>query len=65
MKTNFESKPMTWDELANAYDASHSSAGRPARTLPMETVFSWAEKQTDRFCLHPVDDTLHRIVAEK
>lgn len=44
-------KPLTWDELANIYDAKNS--GRPARTLRMETIFEWAKKQDDRFV---VDD---------
>ena len=37
------SKALTWDELADAYDKQHS--GRPARTLPMDRVFEWAESQ--------------------
>jgi len=40
--------PLTWEELANIYDAGRPG-GRPARTLPMEAVFDWAAKQTDRF----------------
>ncbi len=33
---------LTWNELAQYYDATHS--GRPARTIPMERVFEWAEQ---------------------
>ena len=40
-------KPLTWGELADLYDKAH--AGRRARTLPMDTVFEWAEKQTREF----------------
>ena len=40
-------KALTWNDLANLYDAKHS--GRPARTLPMDKVFEWTEKQTDKF----------------
>lgn len=40
-------KQLTWDDLADAYDKEHS--GRKARTLPMEYVFEWAGKQTDKF----------------
>ena len=41
-------KKLTWDDLATLYDKAHSGS-RPARTLPMETVFEWAEKKTDQF----------------
>lgn len=40
-------KELTWDELACLYDAVHH--GRPARTLPMDTVFNWAVSQTKQF----------------
>lgn len=39
--------PLTWDDLANLYDQHNS--GRRARTLPMETVWDWAESRTDLF----------------
>ena len=41
-------RAVTWGELADLYDKEHSG-GRPARTLPMDTVFGWAERQPDRF----------------
>jgi len=50
------SKALTWSELANFYDETHSS---PARTLPMDTVFEWAEKQPDKFIVHPEIGTIH------
>jgi hypothetical protein len=42
-------KALSWDDLANEYDKIHS--GRPARTLEMNYVFEWAEKQIDKFYL--------------
>ena len=53
------SKSLTWDELANIYDLKHS--GRPAKTLPMNTIFKWAEKQTEKFYIDPKKGTLHLI----
>ena len=49
MKTN--EPALTWDELAEEYDKVHS--GRKARTLEMDFVFKWAEKQTDKFVVSP------------
>jgi len=48
------------DELANLYDKANIG-GRPARTLPMDTVFDWAEKQTDKFYVHPENGTIHLL----
>ena len=53
-------KPLTWDELADLYDSS--SGGRRARTLPMEQVFEWAERQTDRFRVSQ-DGTIRPVVT--
>jgi CO dehydrogenase/acetyl-CoA synthase delta subunit len=50
---------LTWDELANLYDKANT--GRRARTLPMDTVFEWAEKQVDKFRVDEVDGTIHLI----
>ena len=47
--TSKEDKNLTWDELADDYDACHS--GRPARTLPLDYVFDWAEGQKERYRL--------------
>ena len=38
---------LTWDELADLYDKEHN--GRKARTLSMDNVFLWAERQITRF----------------
>lgn len=40
-------KALTWEELANIYDKEHN--GRKARTLPMDAIFEWAERRTDKF----------------
>lgn len=53
-------KALTWNELANLYDMKHSS-GRPARILPMDRVFSWAERQKDRFHVDSENGTIHKI----
>ena len=45
--TSKEDKDLTWDKLADDYDACHS--GRPARTLLMQYVFAWAEEQTEKY----------------
>ena len=42
-------KALTWKELADLYNKSNN--GRRAQTLPMDNIFSWAEKQTDKFIL--------------
>ena len=51
------SEALSWDELADLYP------GR-ARIRPMEDVFEWAEKQTDRFYVCPDKDTIHLIIEE-
>ncbi len=53
------SKALTWDDLANLYDKANS--GRPARTLPMNEVRDWAIRQKDKFWVHPVETTIHRV----
>jgi len=58
-------KALSWDDLATLYDASHSPSARPARTLRMETVFQWAERQTDVFYVDSENDTIHLIEQEK
>ena len=50
---------LTWDELADIYD--NDNVGRRARTLEMDTVFEWAEKQVDRFILSE-EGTIHLII---
>ena len=44
---NVTGKALTWDELANIYD--EGGTGRKARTLPMDAMIKWAERQTERF----------------
>lgn len=38
---------LTWNDLADDYDKM--KRGRPARTLPLQTVREWAERQTDKY----------------
>ena len=38
-------KPMTFDEIANLYDAR--VGGRRARTYPIEALITWAKRQED------------------
>lgn len=53
-------KALTWDELDDLYDAERYRR-RPARTVRMETVFEWAERQTDTFYVDPKEGTIHLI----
>lgn len=55
----FLGKALKWNELANIYDASHP--GRCARTMRMETIFEWAERQTDKFKVTK-EGTIHRKI---
>lgn len=57
MKKKNEST-LTWDDLADLYDKAHPG-GRPARTLRMETVALWAERQKGRFVVNE-DGTLSK-----
>lgn len=57
MKTA-KSPALTWDELADIYD--RENAGRRARTLPMKTIFAWAEDQPKRFHVCPKEGTIHQ-----
>jgi len=52
-------KVLTWDELANLYDENNN--GRSARTLPFQTIWDWAEKQTDKFIVDEKEGTIHLI----
>ena len=47
----------TWEDLANERDKLHG--GRASRTLPMESVFEWAEK-SGLYKLCPISGALHR-----
>jgi hypothetical protein len=37
---------LTFNDAANIYDRYHKGAGRPARTLPMDTVLDWLESSS-------------------
>jgi len=55
-------KALTWDELADIYDKTTHSR---ARTKPMEHVWNWAERQIDKFYVHPKHETIHLIKGGK
>lgn len=55
-------KALTWDDLANIYDKQNN--GRKARTLPMDVVAEWAEKQTNKLKVTE-DGTIHKILMEE
>lgn len=51
-------KPLTWNEVADIYDAKHT--GRKARTLPMDVVFDWVAEQDD-FYIGDDDYLYHKL----
>lgn len=51
------SKALTWDELAELYPGK-------ARIRPMEVVFNWAARQTNKFYVHPTEGTIHLLKLE-
>jgi hypothetical protein len=53
-------KRLTWDELANIFD---KQTGEHARIQKMDTIFKWAEKQTDKFVVDD-DGCLCQIIKE-
>jgi hypothetical protein len=53
-----DKKAITWEELADAYDSCHSN--RKARTLPMDEVFDWGEKQK-QFWVDETDGSMYRV----
>ena len=56
------SQKLKWNDLADDYDKANGN-GRKARTLPMDSVFEWAEKQTDKY--HVTDKGyIHRIIKK-
>lgn len=57
------SKPLKWDDLANYYDKSHSNSERKAKTLPMNSIFDWASKQTDKFQINQ-DGSISKILRK-
>ena len=63
MNRTVNGRELSWDDLAKLYDQHHPGS-RPARTMPMCSVFGWAEDKRDELglCLN-VDGTLSRIVS--
>ena len=55
------SKALSWDDLANEYA---KVTGHTARTRPMEAIFDWAEKQTDKFFVDYDKCTIHKVRKE-
>ena len=55
-------RALTYDDLANIYNKN--CRGRKARTLSMNTVFEWAERQTDKFKVLD-DGTIHKILSKE
>ena len=56
------SKALTWDNLANEYK---KITGRSAYIKSMDSIFDWAEKQTDKFYVNPEKRTIHKIIKMK
>jgi len=54
-------KALTWNDLANLYNSTHP--GRSAFMYKMETIFKWAETQTDKFYVNPEEGTIHKIIT--
>jgi hypothetical protein len=53
------SKALTWDNLANEYK---KATGNSAYTRSMDSIFCWAEKQTDKFFVDNNKHTIHKII---
>jgi len=54
------SEALTWEDLAKEYNKCNG--GRKAMTLPMNQVFEWAERQTDRFTVDKKKGSIHKII---
>ena len=52
-------KALKWDELADEYVKLYP--GSKPKILPMDHVFDEVAKHTDKFYVHPDDDTIHLI----
>lgn len=52
------SKALTWDDLANEYK---KATGNSAYTKSMDSIFDWAEKQTNKFFVDPNKHTIHKV----
>ena len=51
-------KALTWDDLAKEYK---KATGNSAYTRSLQSIFNWAEKQTDKFFVEPNEYTIHKI----
>jgi len=54
-------KKLSWNDLANIYDKEVS--GCRARTLSMDKIFNWAERQIDKFVVN-IDGSISEIIKE-
>jgi hypothetical protein len=50
------SKALSWDDLAEIYD---KRTGGHARTMSMDSIFTWAESKKNIFFIHPQKGTIH------
>jgi len=55
-------KALTWDDLADEYK---KDTGNSARTRSMNSIFHWAEKQTNKFYVDYDKQTIHKKVIDK
>ena len=51
------SKALTWDDLANEYK---KATGKSAYIKSIDSIFYWAEKQTDKFFVDHDKHTIHK-----
>ena len=58
MKTG---KALNWDELGKIYKRE---TGLSPYKYEMDTIFDWAENQTDKFFVDKVKCTLHQIIEQ-
>ena len=56
MKENI-GEALTWNELADLYPGK-------ARIKPMDKVFDYFKKQTDKYYVCPKEGTIHKIIKE-
>jgi len=56
------SKALTWDDLANEYK---KVTGKSAYIKSMDSIFGWAEKQTDKFFVSQKQKTIHKIIKKE
>ena len=56
------SKALTWDNLADEYK---KVTGSSACIQSMDSIFDWAEKQTNIFFVNPEKGTIHKIIKRR